>query len=356
MNTFNSPLKEDLDHVLYLTPSIWEEFRDKRIFVTGGTGFFGRWILESFLWANIKFGLNAQMVVLSRHPQKFLNAHPHLVHPSITFKIGSITNFYFDHGHFDFLIHMAATSAEETYNNADLLEKFDTVVNGTRRVLDFANVSGVKKLLFTSSRVVYGSSSSSFGLVGNENIPEDYPLAPLTTSKEMLSSWGHAKRTAEHLCCLYNEKQGLQTKIARCFSFIGPGIPLDIHYAAGNFIRDAIAGGPIVVNGGGREIRSYMYMSDLVIWLWTILLNGMPGSAYNVGSDTEIRIKDLAEIIARNFNPALEVSIQNDIGAGNLNRCIPSIEKAKRYLGLKISVELGLAIKRTLNYYSNTSK
>lgn len=353
MNTINNPLKEDLDHILYLTTGLWKELRDKRIFMTGGTGFFGTWIIESFLWANIKFGLNSQMVVLSRNPQKFLEAHPHLSHPSISFQSGSVTNFYFENGHFDFLFHMAATTAEETFNNADMLDKFDTVVNGTRRVLDFANVSGVKKLLFTSSRVVYDSpTSSSYGLVEDGNIPENYPSAPLTTNTSTLTSWGHAKRTAEHLCCLYNERHGLQTKIARCFSFIGPGLPLDIHYAAGNFIRDALAGGPIKVLGGGREIRSYMYMSDLAIWLWTILLKGKAGEAYNVGSDFCLPIKYLASQIASNFTTRPEVSILGDTGAGNLNKVVPSIQKAERDLGLKISVDLRLAVKKTLDYYS----
>jgi dTDP-glucose 4,6-dehydratase len=355
MTLINSPIKEDLEHILYLTPSLWEELRGKRIFVTGGTGFFGRWMLESFLWANLKLGLNAQMVVLSRNPQKFLDAHPHLNHPSIIFKTGSVTQFYFDFGHFDFLVHMAATSAEETFNDADLLDKFDTVVNGTRRVLDFAVTSGVKKLLFTSSRAVYNTSSESFSSAGlmNYKIPANFSGAPLTTDTEVLSSWGNAKRTAEHLCCLYQKKYGLEIKIARCFSFIGPGIPLDIHYAVGNFIRDALAGGPIKVKGGGKDLRSYMYMSDLVIWLWTILFKGHPGDAYNVGSENSIFMDQLATMIGEKFNPPIAVSVTNDRASSNMSAAVPYTGITRTELGLEESISPDVALDKTISYYKN---
>jgi len=66
-----SPLAEDLDHILAHPRDLWEELRDQRIFITGGTGFFGCRLLESFAWANDKLNLNAETLVLSRNPEAY---------------------------------------------------------------------------------------------------------------------------------------------------------------------------------------------------------------------------------------------------------------------------------------------
>jgi len=71
-------ITDDLNHVLHYTKPLWEELRGKKIFITGGTGFFGCWLLESFAWANDKLKLNAEALVLSRNPEAFAQKVPHL--------------------------------------------------------------------------------------------------------------------------------------------------------------------------------------------------------------------------------------------------------------------------------------
>ena len=101
-------LANDLDYVLYNTKDLWEELRSQQIFITGGTGFFGCWLLESFLWANQKLNLNTSAMVLTRNPDGFRNKAPHLANnPAIQFHIGDINSFKFPQGHFSHIIHAA---------------------------------------------------------------------------------------------------------------------------------------------------------------------------------------------------------------------------------------------------------
>ena len=147
----------------------------------------------------------------------------------------------------------------------------------------------------------------------------------------------------------YGHKHGFDTTIARCFSFVGRHLPLDMHYAIGNFIRDALKGGPIEVRGDGTPRRSFLYAADLVIWLMIILCKGAPGRAYNVGSEDEVTIGDLAHRVARLAPTPVEVHV-----AGlppqfpRPDRYVPSTGRARAELGLTQLISQDEAIARTL--------
>jgi dTDP-glucose 4,6-dehydratase len=339
-----NPLSQDLDHVLEHTKTLWEDLREKRVFVTGGTGFFGKWLLESFAWANDQLKLDAQMVVLSRSPDSFKTMYPHLAQASgVAFHQGDVRDFEFPQERFDFIIH-AATGASAQLNAENPLLMVDTIVEGTRRTLEVARHCGARRLLFISSGAIYGKQPPDLS-----HIPEDYSGAP--DPAQPSSAYGEAKRIAELLCSIYQKEYGVETTIARCFAFVGPYLPLDIHYAIGKFIRDGLAGGPIHVSGDGTPHRSYLYSADLAIWLWTILFRGTPGEAYNVGSEDAISIRDLAYEVSAAFFHSPKVVIAKSSAPGKpVERYVPSIKKARESLGLDSWINLKEALNRTITW------
>jgi len=340
---FENPLKDDLDHILAHTKELWKEVRNKRIFITGGTGFFGCWLLESFAWANEKLNLNAEALVLTRDYERFKKKVPHLaIHPSIRFHIGDVRCFSFPEGKYDYIIH-AATESSDKLNKENPLLMFDTIVEGTRHTLEFARHCGASKFLLPSSGAVYGKQPPEM-----THIPEDFIGAPDTMNPN--SAHGEGKRVAELLCAVYAKQYGIECKIARCFAFVGPYLPLDAHYAIGNFIRDAIKGGPIQVNSDGTPYRSYLYSADLVIWLWMILFLGKPCHPYNVGSEEDITIKDLDSMVSYTFGLKTGINIERQSRAGKQpERYVPSIQRTIIELSLQQYIGLIEGIKKTLN-------
>jgi dTDP-glucose 4,6-dehydratase len=221
---------------------------------------------------------------------------------------------------------------------------FDTIVEGTRHTLDFAIHCKAKKFLLTSSGAVYGKQPPDM-----IHIPEDYCGAPDPSNPA--STYGEGKRTAELLCTLYAQKYGIETKIARGFAFVGPYLPLNIHYAIGNFIRDGLNGGPIIVKGDGTPYRSYLYAADLVIWLLTILFNGKSCRPYNVGSEDAITISQLAYKVAGCFEKPIEVIISGTSDPRRpTERYVPDTHRGRSELGLNIYTDLNEAIRHTLTF------
>lgn len=338
-------LAEDLDHILTHTRDLWEELRGERLFITGGTGFFGCWLLESFAWANDKLNLNAEAMVLSRNPEAFEKKAAHLYHHrAIQFLRGDIKDFVFPEGPFSHLIHSAVYQqpADVKPSNLSLVNE---MLTGTRRILDFCVRANIKKMLLVSTGAVYGKAPSPL-----EKIPEDFPGSydPAVSA----SAYHHVRRMMESLSVLYAEENDFEAKIARCFSFIGPYLPLNGRFAVSDFILDALSGGRITVKGDGKAVRSYLYMADLTIWLWTILFRGITCKPYNVGSEFPITIRAMAEEVANESVPPLGVSILGKSFDGVAqDHYVPDTSRAQSEIGVRQLIPLAESIRKTMRWY-----
>ena len=326
-------LADDLDNILARTECCWSDLRGGRLLVTGATGFFGCWLLESFAWANDHLHLGAQVVALARHPEVLAQKAPHLAtNPAIKMHAAEICRGDFPAGEFSHVVH-AATSASAQLNNQSPLTMFDTIVEGTRNALQFAAARSVSRFLFVSSGAVYGTQPPALTHVSESFSGGPDPL-------DRASAYAEGKRAAEMLCALTGSSR-LNTSIARCFAFVGPYMPLEAHFAIGNFISDTLKGRPIQVKGDGSAVRSYLYASDLMAWLWTLLFKGRGDSAYNVGSEDALNIAALAHEVAAAVAHSAGVSIASaSVPATPIHRYVPSTARARHELSLTAEVPL----------------
>jgi nucleoside-diphosphate-sugar epimerase len=331
----------DLDHVLEHTSDLWAQLRGQAVFITGGTGFVGRWLLDSLLWADDKLDLGVSVLALTRDPQRFRKRAPHVAeHRALQAVAGDLASFDFPQGDYPYVIH-AGIEPRFDPDAQRPLGTLDIDIAGTRRVLEFARLHGTRRMLFTSSGAVYGRQPSNL-----THVPEEYPGAPETT--EPGSAYGSGKRVAEFMCAMYSRLYGFDVTIARLFAFVGPLLPLDAHYAVGNFIGDVLRGGPVRVLGDGTPYRSYLYAADLAIWLWTILLRGKPRRPYNVGSPDDLTIADVARVVVARTQPETRIDIRDKATRGALpSRYVPDTRRAENDMGLRSLIALAEGVHRT---------
>ncbi len=346
--------KNDLDFLCFKLNDQLNNLKNSVFFITGGTGIIGKWLLESLVFLNEKYNLNLTLYVLTRSKEKFLASYPLFKKcDSITFFEGDVRDFDVDiSSKPSYVIHGAAESASRL-TLTDPLKMFEVIIKGTWNILELSKKWKPESILILSSGAVYGRQEKLF-------LEEIDPGCVSFT--DPFSAYAVGKVAGEHLAKLYFHTYKLPVKIARIFALIGPHLPLDAHFAVGNFIRDALKGGPIVIKGDGSPIRSYLYLGDLVIWLLKIMLEGKEGEAYNVGSDKPISIKELAKIVAScarkilQLEREIEVLVEKkEVFSSASDRYVPSIEKAKKELGLKVFTPLEKAIEKTLQFYKFSS-
>jgi nucleoside-diphosphate-sugar epimerase len=311
----------------------------QRLFITGGTGFFGLWLLST-----LKELGSVPTCVLSRDPEAFLARHPQFRdQPWLSFAPGNVRDFEFPPGDFDLLIHAATETSASAHAAAG--QMFDDIVQGSRRVLAFARQAGVQRVLLTSSGAVYGPQPAEL-----THQPDDSALACSTLNPT--SAYGEGKRVMEMLGTL----SGLPCVTARCFAFSGPGLPIDGHFALGNFVRDALQAEAITVGGDGTPLRSYLHGADLAVWLLTLLTQGEAGTAYNVGSDEAVSIAELATRVRDTLAPGKPVRVMQQAPIAGMQarqRYVPGVARA-RSLGLAPWTPLSDSIRAMAQYLQDS--
>ena len=328
----------DLADVVASTARVQRALRGARIVVTGATGWFGTWLLDALVAMNRAAALDLRIVAVSRRPEAFAARHPRLhAAREIEWIAADVRDPLTIGGPVTHVIH-GATEASAKLNRDEPDRMFATIVDGTRNVLRVAAAHPGAACLLIGSGAVYGRQPAGLPALAEEQALASDPL-------DVASAYAEGKRAAEHLAAIWHASHGVPVRVARCFAFVGPHMPFDAHFAVGNFLRDALDGDAIRIAGDGRPRRSYLYASDLVTWLLTILVDGRPMRPYNVGSHEALSIRDLADRCAAGAGGAIEVLVAGAAGGSDY---VPDTRRARSELGLAVRVPLDDAIGRTI--------
>lgn len=327
----------DLELAVEVGASGWTDLAGGHVLLTGGTGFFGVWLLAALHAADRRHGLELRVDVLSRDPARFLARFPALgAWPALSWITGDVRTFRAPHAYTHVIA--GATAASAALNQDHPLEMFDVIVSGTRATLD--QLRGSPRVLMVSSGAVYGRQPPEL-----DHLPEDFrgahdPLDPA-------AAYGIGKLAAEHLAVAWGRSRGAPVVVARPFAFVGPHLPMDAHFAIGNFVADALAGRPITVKGDGTPFRSYLYAAELAAWLWVLVARGVGGRAYNVGSEEAVSIAELAHLVSREAGVPWRVEGVPRPGVPAA-RYVPRVARIAEELGLQPRVDLAEGVRRML--------
>jgi len=338
-----SQILSDLEEIIQSSTSDLEEIVNKPLVITGASGFVGTWLTLSWVSARKKLNGRGQLLITSRNPQSLLPLISVIDSRSpITALSSDIRNLHIPSEFRDGNLIHAATPASAALNSSDPATMLKIIIEGQERVIIEA-LRMNNKLLFLSSGAVYGRQPLDLS-----HLPETWEGAPQIGDSN--SAYHEGKRVAELMGNIAATKQGLHFVTARLFAFLAPYLPFGTHFAVGNFMKDVLEKSEIEVLSGGGTIRSYQYASDLCSSLWALLTRGSSGTAYNVGSEEELTILQLAYLVKKTLNDSASVVVRGVDTTGNVSRYIPSIHRISSELSVKNRVGLEESIQRTANW------
>ena len=349
MNRHDPVVKEDLKIIAQALKKEVHLLEGKTILITGGSGFLGKYIVASLLYLNDNIlKKKCKIISLDNHitsqgkgndfTDKFLKNINQDVAKQFNIK-----------GQIDYIIH-AAGIASPIYYRKYPLEAIDVAVNGTRNMLELANLKKVKSILFFSSSEIYGDPD-----------PKEIPIKETyfgnVSSIGPRACYDESKRLGETLCLTFFDLFKLPIKIVRPFNIYGPGMKSDDYRVIPSFIASALTNKPIPVHASGNQTRAYCYITDAITGFLKVLLVGKDGQAYNIGNDkTEVTVNTLAKVLDKLFNNKLDIKnidYPKDYPKGEPKRRCPDLTKSKKGFSYTPNVDLKTGFKRTLAWCKN---
>ena len=348
MNTFlQKMIRDDCRRVLGDDVGNLGSLEGSVLLVTGGTGFMGTWLAEMVAFLNDHHGFRIRLRLLATRASRFAKKAPHLAsRPDIALIEQNTANIVELPGDVNWIIH-AAGDPDGRNHATNPLGTIRSIVDGTDALLQAASRLGnLRRILHVSSGLIYGPQPADLA-----RLPENHVGAVDCTVPGQ--AYSESKRLAETICAAYRTQVRLPIVTVRPFAFLGPYQPLELPWAATNFIRDSLLGGPIRIQGDGQSVRSYMYPADLAWWLLTALAKGSAGAVYNVGSSQGISLMDLATKIVSLLPDPVKIVTRTSGSNVGITRLVPDTTAAESTLGLSLKTDLDTAVRSTLHWYRN---
>lgn len=338
-------VRSDTEAVLNGRTELLKPLAGAHLFLSGGTGFLGTWLLELISALNDDYQFNTQVAVYSRSAPDFLRRHKHLgTRKEFRFLEGDISFLTELPRETDYIIHAAALTDRRLFaSNPTAVGEVNGL--GTIRILRAAGlIENLKKFLLVSSGLIYGPQSLAV-----ERIDEAYSSGfPCDNANAIYSE---SKRFSEAFAASFVSETKIPLVIARPFAFVGPYQSLELPWAVTDFIRDSLAGRPIKIMGDGSTVRSLLYASDFAYWILAALARGQTRHAYNIGSPEPVDLLSLARMITQHFTPAPDILTKVGQFDHGPTRLVPCVEKARRELKVQLTVPLTDAIQKTINWH-----
>lgn len=344
MQTAIRLVREDAEAVLNGRLEPLAPLRGAQVFISGGTGFLGAWLLELAAVLNERHGFGLQLTVHSRHARDFAKKWPHLGQYSwVTFQDGDIRYLAELPRDTTHMVHAAALTDRRLFASEPTAVA-EVNASGTLRVIRACSLlENLEKFVFLSSGLVYGGQPWL-----KERVDEDD--AGILRCNDVQSIYAESKRMAELFVHAAESEIKLPAVTLRPFAFVGPYQSLELPWAVTDFIRDSFKGGPIRVMGDGATIRSLMYGSDFAYAVWAALANGKPRSIYNVGSPEAVDLMSLAKLITHFFTPVPEIRTGLGQSGHDRNRLVPATDRISRDLGVTTTVPLQDSVRKAIEW------
>lgn len=283
---------EDMEHIVQQHYIDWNKLDGSSVFITGGTGLIGYYIILALVYRNINYGAGIKIYALVRSIENARSKYSQLLAlgAEVIFIEGSVENMPDVGSDIDYIIHGANPTAS-SYFVEKPVETIGVSISGTTNMLELARIKKVKKFVYLSSMEVYGNPHT------DEPIYEDY-FAGINTMS-VRSSYPEAKRLCECLCAGYAKEYGVPAIVLRLAQTLGPGVTLEDGRVFAEFARCVINKENIVLKTQGESKRCYLYLADAVTGILTALSVGCSGEAYNVSNNsTYCSIYEMAKMVS----------------------------------------------------------
>ncbi len=266
----------------------YSELKNKTVFVSGALGMLASNLVDTLMYLNFHQGFNIKLILLARSKDRMIkrfgseNSHLTYVIQDISAPLDISTKV-------DYIFHAAGNSSP-LYIKSEPLGIIQANVQGSLNVVDFAKRSNAKKVIFFSTREVYGKVEGIYSISENDFGTFD-PLDPR-------SCYPESKRMAENIFKSASIQYGIDFSIVRVAHSYGPSMKLSDMRVMSDFIGNFVEERDVELLSDGTALRSFCYVLDSISALLFILLKGNPNEAFNIANeDEEISIYELAKLI-----------------------------------------------------------
>lgn len=326
----------------------WHQLDGQTVLVTGAAGMLASYVTWLLLRLHEYAGIDVSVVALCRNSQKAERYFGSYVgKPYFRMLTQDVCDTITYDGAVDYIFHLAG-NASPHFINTDPVGIMKGNLLGTMNVLELAREKRTAKVLFASTREVYGANEHadkldecSYGV-----------LDPL----DARSCYPESKRAAETLLKSYRLQYGVDFNTIRIAHAYGPTMTLENDgRVMADLVGDVVAGRDIVLKSNGEAIRAFLYVTDAVLGMFTVLFRGKAGEAYNLANETEpVSIRELAQRLAasRNDKTIRVVVNEGDQKGYCAYRRTALDTTAIGHLGWKPRVSLGEGITRVVSSFT----